>query len=292
MQLSRSFALPFASPPITPPPSLSSRLKESNLMSNEYLTRLFGMEGQVAVVIGGTGVLGGAICEGIARAGASVVVAGRSEQRGHKRVEVIRAMSAEAGFKPVDVMSRDSIASLLEMTLDEYGRVDMLVNCAGVNSATPYEEITEEDWDRVLSSNLKATHWGCQIFAPHMAKQEEGGSILNIGSVTSHLPLSRVYAYSASKAAVVNLTKNVAREYATKGVRVNSLCPGFFPAEQNRKILSEERVAKIMAQTPMDRFGEPEELVGACLLLLSRTAGSFMTGAEIYVDGGFTGMRL
>jgi len=260
-------------------------------MSIDYLNRLFGLDGQVAVVIGGTGVLGGAICEGLAQAGAYTVVAGRNEQRGHQRVEVIRALSGDAGFRSVDVMSQESIADLLEYTIGEYGRVDMLVNCAGVNSAAPYEEITSEDWDLVLNSNLKATHWGCQVFAPQMARQDEGGSILNIGSVTSHLPLSRVYAYSASKAAVVNLTKNVAREYATKGVRVNSLCPGFFPAEQNRKILSEERVEKIMSQTPMARFGEPAELVGACLLLLSRSAGSFITGTEVYVDGGFTGMR-
>jgi NAD(P)-dependent dehydrogenase (short-subunit alcohol dehydrogenase family) len=124
-----------------------------------------------------------------------------------------------------------------------------------------------------------------------MARQEHGGAILNIGSVTAHLPLSRVFAYSASKAAVVNLTKNLAREYAEKKVRVNVLCPGFFPAEQNRKILDAERVANIMSQTPMRRFGEPQELVGAAILLVSRAAGGFITGAEIYVDGGFTAMR-
>ena len=155
----------------------------------------------------------------------------------------------------------------------------------------PSEEIADEDWQRVLDTNLWATHAACQLFAPRMAEQEGGGSILNIGSVTAHLPLSKVYAYSASKAAVLNLTKNVAREYATRGVRVNSLCPGFVPAEQNRKILQPERVEKIMSQTPMDRFGEPHELVGATILLLSRAAGSFVTGTEIYVDGGFTGMR-
>jgi NAD(P)-dependent dehydrogenase (short-subunit alcohol dehydrogenase family) len=119
-----------------------------------------------------------------------------------------------------------------------------------------------------------------------------GGSILNIASVSAHLPLSRVFAYSASKAAVVNLTQNVARELAPMGVRVNALCPGFFPAEQNRTILDPARVEKIMAQTPMARFGEPHELVGAALLLLSRRAGSFITGASCYVDGGFTAMRL
>ena len=165
------------------------------------------------------------------------------------------------------------------------------MNCAGVNSAVPYEEISDDDWQRVLDTNLKATHLGCQIFAPVMAAQQNGGSILNIGSVTAHLPLSRVFAYSASKAAVNNLTKNVAREYAQRGVRVNSLNPGFFPAEQNRKILQPERVRKIMDQTPMARFGEPPELVGAALLLVAHSAGSFITGAEVFVDGGFTGMR-
>jgi len=115
--------------------------------------------------------------------------------------------------------------------------------------------------------------------------------VLNIGSVTAHLPLSRVFAYSASKAAVENLTKNLARGYATQNVRFNTLCPGFFPAEQNRKILDKERVDNIIGQTPMARFGEPEELVGASILLLSQAAGSFVTGATVYVDGGFTAMR-
>ena len=121
--------------------------------------------------------------------------------------------------------------------------------------------------------------------------QTGGGAILNIGSVTSQLPLSRVFAYSASKAAVVNLTQNLAREYAPHNVRINALCPGFFPAEQNRRILDEQRVSQIMAQTPMARFGEPQELVGAVLLLVSQQAGSFVTGEDLYVDGGFTAMR-
>lgn len=261
-------------------------------MSMEFLKQLFSLEGQTAVVIGGTGVLGGAICEGLAQAGAYLVVAGRSEARGHRRVEVIRGLGGQAGFVSVDVTSRDSIGALLDTTLGERGNVEMLVNCAGVNSATPYADISDEDWDRVIDTNLKATHLGCQVFAPRMAKQAQGGSILNIGSVTAHLPLSRVFAYSASKAAVVNLTKNVAREYATQGVRVNVLGPGFFPAEQNRELLKTGgREQSIMSQTPMNRYGEPDELIGAALLLLSRTAGSFITGAELYVDGGFTAMR-
>ncbi len=260
-------------------------------MSTDYLESLFSLDGQVAVVIGGTGVLGGAMCDGLAGAGAHVVVAGRSAQRGGARAAEIEAAGGAAEFAAVDVTSRDSIAALREQIVAKHGHVDILVNCAGVNSAVPYEEIADDDWDHILKTNLTATHWGCQVFAPVMAAQENGGSILNVGSVTAHLPLSRVFAYSASKAAVLNLTKNVAREYATRGVRVNSICPGFFPAEQNRKILSKERTEKIMAQTPMDRFGESEELIGATILLCSRSAGSFITGTEIYVDGGFTGMR-
>ena len=260
-------------------------------MGNSYIENLFGLEGQTAIVIGGTGVLGGSICDGLSQAGAHVVVSGRSAERGEARVKAIMDEGGSAEFVAVDASSLESLKALNDQVVSSRSKVDILVNCAGVNSATPYEEIKEEDWDRVIDGNLKATHFGCQVFAPQMASQENGGSILNIGSVTSHLPLSRVYAYSASKAAVVNLTQNVAREYATKGVRVNALCPGFFPAEQNRKILTEERVENIMKQTPMARFGEAEELNGAVLLLCSRNAGSFITGAAYYVDGGFTAMR-
>ncbi|MBV8316424.1 MAG: SDR family oxidoreductase [Planctomycetaceae bacterium] len=260
-------------------------------MSVSYLEELFGLGGQVAVAIGGTGILGGALAQGLARAGATVVVAGRDPERGEARAREITTAGGRAAFAAVDVMRRDSIEGLLRHALEAQGRVDMLINGAGVNSASPYFEVKDEDWDLVLDSNLKAVHWGCQVFGQHMASSG-GGSILNIASVSASLPLSRVFAYSASKAAVVNLTQNVARELAPMGVRVNALCPGFFPAEQNRTVLDPARVEKIMAQTPMARFGEPHELVGATLLLLSRRAGSFITGASYYVDGGFTAMRL
>jgi NAD(P)-dependent dehydrogenase (short-subunit alcohol dehydrogenase family) len=260
-------------------------------MSHDYLEKLFGLTGQVAVVVGGTGTLGGALCEGLAGAGAAVIVAGKSRERGQERVARIKDLGGEAAFLPADVASRESIETLLADTLGARGRVDMLVNCAGVNVASAYLDATDEDWQRVFDINLRGTHWGCQVFGGHMA-QAGGGAILNIASVTAHLPLSKVFAYSASKAAVVNLTQNVARELAPRGVRVNALCPGFFPAEQNRQILDSQRTAAIMAQTPLARFGEPEELVGAALLLLSKKAGSFITGAAYYVDGGFTAMRL
>ena len=260
-------------------------------MSNSFIENLFGLSGQTAIVVGGTGVLGGAICDGLAAAGAHVVVSGRSQERGDARVAAIQKAGGTAEFVAANATERDSMNALSETVKRSAGSIDIVINCAGVNSATPYEEITDEEWDKVIQGNLTSTHIGCQVFAPLMAEQENGGAILNIGSVTAHLPLSRVYAYSASKAAVVNLTKNVAREYAPQKVRVNVLCPGFFPAEQNRKILTQERVDNIMNQTPMARFGNIEELIGTTILLCSRNAGSFITGAAYYVDGGFTAMR-
>ncbi len=221
-----------------------------------------------------------------------VVVAGRNAERGQERVQAIQAAGGTAAFAAVEVSERLSVESLLAAVLARHGRVDMLINGAGVNAASAYLDVADEEWNRVLANNLTGVHLGCQIFGRQMIESGAGGAILNIASVTADKPLSRVFAYSASKAAVVNLTRNVAREFAPHDVRVNALCPGFFPAEQNRKILDAERTAHIMQQTPMARFGKPDELVAATLLLLSRQAGSFITGAAYYVDGGFTAMRL
>ena len=270
---------------------MNSSQSGSKPVEGGFLERLFSLAGRTAVVVGGTGVLGGALAEGLARAGAFTVVAGRDTNRGLACVERITTAGGDGTFLPVDATERASVESLLDGVLSQAGRVDILVNCAGVNSAVPYFEIADDDWDRVLDTNLKSTHLGCQLFGQAMA-EAGGGAILNIGSVSADKPLSKVFAYSASKAAVVNYTQNVARELAPKGVRVNVLCPGFFPAEQNRKILSPERTATIMNQTPMNRFGNPDELVGAAILLCAPVAGRFITGTDLYVDGGFTGMRL
>jgi len=260
-------------------------------MANGYLEELFSLRGRTAVVVGGTGVLGGALAEGLGRAGAFVVVAGRGADRGEARVQAIRAAGGDGTFVSVDATDRESVKALLAAAIHARGTADILVNCAGVNSSVPYFDIPDEDFAKVIDTNLKSTHVGCQVFGAHMA-EHGGGAILNIGSVSADKPLSRVFIYSASKAAVVNYTKNVARELAPRGVRVNVLCPGFFPAEQNKKILSPERVASIMGKTPMGRFGSPEELLGAAILLCAPVAGSFITGAEVYVDGGFTGMSI
>jgi NAD(P)-dependent dehydrogenase (short-subunit alcohol dehydrogenase family) len=260
-------------------------------MPTDYLQKLFGFDGQTAVVIGGTGALGGTLCEGLAQAGAHVVVAGRSAERGNERVAAIKKLGGLASFGEVDATSRASIQALLDNTTRQHGRVQALINCAGVNSPTPLLEITEEEFHRIIDGNLLATLLGCQVFGRHMI-EAGGGAILNIGSVSSFRPLSRVFTYSASKAGVLNLTRNVAHDFAEHKIRVNCLCPGFFPAEQNRKILDPARIESILAHTPMGRLGDAPELIGATLLLLSPTAGSFITGEAVYVDGGFTSITI
>jgi NAD(P)-dependent dehydrogenase (short-subunit alcohol dehydrogenase family) len=256
-------------------------------MSADFLNEMFGLHGRTAVVIGGAGVLGGALCKGLAQAGARVIVADLTEEACKARLAHLKQAGCEAGFATVDVTRRESIEKLLAAVLEQTGRVDILVNCAGVNAGTSFLEATDADWDRILTINLRAVFQACQVFARHMVAAG-GGSIVNIGSVTSHLPLSRVFAYSASKAGVLNLTRNIAQEFASQGLRVNAICPGFFPAEQNRRLLDQERTENIMRHTPMRRFGEPEELVGTLLLLVSPQAGGFITGTHVNVDGGFT----
>ncbi len=260
-------------------------------MSNNYLETLFGFNGRVAVVIGGTGVLGGALCEGLAQAGATVVVSGRSAERGQARVAAIEKLGGQASFAAVEAAERPSVEALLAAVDERHGRVDALVNCAGVNSSTPYFDISDEEFRRIMDTNVLSTHIACQVFGRHMKGAGEG-AILNVGSVTCDRPLSRVFIYSASKAAVLSLTRNVARELGQYGVRVNCLCPGFFPAEQNRKILDEKRVDAILGHTPLGRLGEPPELVGAALLLLSPAAGSFISGEAVFVDGGFNAITI
>jgi NAD(P)-dependent dehydrogenase (short-subunit alcohol dehydrogenase family) len=246
---------------------------------------LFSLQGKVAAVIGGTGELCGAMAEGFAKAGASVALVGRDAAKAKKRLDAIAKAGGQAEFFSCDTTSKAGLQKLLADVLAKFSRVDILVNGAGVNSATPFFDIAEEEFDKIIAVNLKGLMLACQIFGRHMVERGSG-SIINIGSASGLLPLSRVFTYSASKAAVHNLSKNLAREWATKGVRVNVLVPGFFPAEQNRKVLTPERVATIMAKTPMKRFGEAHELVGAALLLAS-DAGGFITGTELVVDGGF-----
>lgn len=262
-------------------------LKGKRMSVAAYLQDLFGFSGQVAVVIGGAGELGGAICRGLVQAGAHVVVADVTEEGCKKRCEQLESLGGKCSWTLIDVTNRVSVETALSVSAGVTGKVDCLVNAAGVNYGSSYLDYPEEKWDFVMDINLKGTFLTCQVFGKHMA-ENGGGSILNFGSVNSILPLSRVFAYAASKAGVKNLSENIAQDLALQGVRVNTICPGFFPAEQNKRLLDEQRVDNIMRHTPMRRYGEPDELIGAALLLLSKKGGQFITGASLSVDGGFT----
>ncbi len=264
------------------------------------MNNLFDLSHDVAVVIGATGVLGGALAEGLARAGARVAVLGRNAERGTARVKTIRGAGGKAVFISADAADRTSLAAAREAVAAEFGAPTVLVNAAGgndprvtVTAERAVEAIAAEDWRAAFDLNLVGgALLPCQEFGPAMCAAGRG-SIINIASVSAHLPLSRVVAYSAAKAAVLNLTQFLAREWAPKGVRVNSITPGFFPAEQNRKLLFNDdgsptpRTKSIWSHTAMARFGEAHELVGACLFLASHQASSFVTGTDLRVDGGF-----
>ncbi len=257
-----------------------------------YLEKLFGLKGKVAVVIGGTGELCGHMAQGLAEAGASIVLVGRSEQKANARIAQIEATGSKAYFVSTDLSSKEAVDKVFAEVIALTGSVDILINGAGVNSPTPVLDITAEEFQNILHVNLTATLMACQVVAKHWLDAGKTGSIINLGSISGLNPLSRVFSYSASKAAVHNLSKNLAREWAPNNIRVNTLVPGFFPAEQNRKVLDESRVASIVNRTPMDRFGEPQELIGATLLLASENAGGFITGHEMVVDGGFNAMSI
>ena len=260
----------------------------------------FDLKNEVAVVIGATGVLGGSMAEALALAGAKVAVCGRSRERGEACANRIEKSGGFATFFEMDALDRMSLSQGLVDIHQEFGAPTILVNAAGGNDpkvtvtpANPFEAIQVEDWKENFDFNLVGgALLPCQIFGADMIARKRG-SIINIASVSAHIPLSRVVAYSAAKAAVLSLTQFLGREWAPHGVRVNSITPGFFPAEQNRKLLFQEdgspteRAKAILGHTPMGRFGKSEELQGALLFLASSKASSFVTATDIRVDGGF-----
>ncbi|MGC9969577.1 MAG: SDR family oxidoreductase [Bryobacteraceae bacterium] len=253
---------------------------------------LFSLDGQVAVVVGGGGVLAGAMSSGFAEAGADVAIVDLNLENAEARAASIRGLGRRAIAIQANAASKADLARALETTLAEFGRVDILLNAAGINSGTPFFEITEEEWQRILDVNLKSVFLACQVFGKAMVESSRGGSIINISSASSGPPLSKVFTYSITKAGVDQITQFLAREWATSGVRVNAIRPGFFPAEQNRKLLTPERTASILGHTPMGRFGEASELVGAAVYLASKSASSFVTGSILRVDGGFLAMTI
>ena len=259
---------------------------------NSYLNNLFNLEGKVAVVTGAGGHLCSEMARAFAKAGCSVAVLDLRIEKAKAIEDEIRTMGFDSVISlKIDVAKKDDHIAALNAIVAKFGNIDILVNGAGINGATPFFEIDLKEWYAILDSQITGTFLGCQVFGEYMVKQGKG-SIINVSSASAGPPLSKAFTYSVAKAGIKNLTQNLGREWGTKGVRVNAIRPGFLPTEWNRKnFITPEREAAILGHTPMARFGDPVELVGAILWLAS-DAASFVTGAEIEVDGGYSCMTI
>jgi NAD(P)-dependent dehydrogenase (short-subunit alcohol dehydrogenase family) len=247
---------------------------------------LFDLSGKVAVVVGGTTGIGHALSLGLADAGADVVASSRRSEEVEKTAAEIEAKGRRTLRLASNVKERASLVDLRDGVLAEFGKVDILINCAGTTKRAPTLTFTEEDWDNILETNLTGTLRGCQVFGEAMLNTGYG-RIINIASLSTFVALYEVAAYAASKAAVGSLTKSLAVEWSKRGVNVNAIAPGVFRTALNSQLLdNSERGKEFLTRTPMARFGKTEELVGAAIYLAS-DAASFVTGEIITVDGGF-----
>ena len=246
----------------------------------------FDLTGKVALVTGGTSGLGRSIALGLAQAGATVVVGSREEGKVAGTIEELLAISPGHGGHQVDVGDPATIQPVFDAVVAQHGRLDILVNAAGTIQKKDPLEVTLEEFERVIRINLTGLFLCCQA-GGRIMKQQGSGCIINIASLTSYVGLSEVTAYGASKAAVAQLTKSLANDWAQHGIRVNGIAPGVFPTPLNRKLLEgTPRGAFLLAHTPMGRFGDPDEIAGAAVYLAS-PAASYTSGEIIAVDGGF-----
>lgn len=244
------------------------------------------LNGKTAVVIGGSSGIGRALALGLAQAGADVIPSARRAPEVAAAVAEIQRLGRRSLAITCDVTSEPSLRQLLQQALTAFGKVDILVNSAGIARRSPTLDLSEQDWDAILDINLKGVLHACKIFGRHMLERRYG-RIINIASLSSFLGLFEVAAYAASKGGVLSLTRSLAVEWAPHGVCVNAIMPGVFRTALNQKLLDgTPRGQEFLLRTPMKRFGQVEELVGAAIFLASESAG-FVTGATIPVDGGF-----
>ncbi|WP_035348581.1 glucose 1-dehydrogenase [Edaphobacter aggregans] len=247
---------------------------------------LFDLTGKSAVVVGGTSGIGLAMAVGLAEAGADVVATSRRAEQVEEAAQAIEAKGRRALRLTSDVGDRASLEAVLEGTLKEFGKVDILINSAGKIKREPTLTVSEETWNDIMDTNVTGTLRACQIFGRHMLERGYG-RIINIASLNSFVSLKEVTAYAASKAAVAALTKSLAVEWSARGVTVNAIAPGVFRTALNQKLLDEsDRGKELLMRTPMGRFGKTEELVGSAIYLASN-ASTFVTGEVLVVDGGF-----
>jgi len=247
---------------------------------------LLSLEGKTAIVTGGTSGIGRALSLGLAEAGADVIATARRQQQVDETAAAIEARGRKTLRVASDVCDRASLEKLLGAVIASFGKIDILINCAGIIKRTPTLDLPEEEWAGILNTNLTGTLRACQIFGRPMLERGYG-RIINIASLNSFVALTEVAAYAASKAGVASLTRSLAVEWSKKGVTVNAIAPGVFRTDINAKLLdSTARGQELLMRTPMGRFGKTEELVGAAIYLASDSA-SFVTGQIMVVDGGF-----